>query len=251
MAHAERVERARLAHAERLERERVERERVERAERERAERQRLERERVERERLAAERAEQARLAAQEIERARRSEPITSAPTTTNDNPIQEAHQPVSAAAVKPASPTTHPKHVTPPVANDGEDTTAVDQPYRYLALARREGFEVSTKMERAGAKGAETVWLLNEPEFGIQVTLVTSDTAVLEANLHYNMSVRDDAVLRATRPEHRDLDSRTIYVRESCVEALRARCRRLRATGALQRDWKVTPRIFPPGMAAQ
>jgi hypothetical protein len=30
------------------------------------------------------------------------------------------------------------------------------------------------------------------------------------------------------------------------VESLRARCRQLRATGALQRDWKVTPHIYPP-----
>jgi len=80
---------------------------------------------------------------------------------------------------------------------------------------------------------------------------VTSDVAVVDATLHYNVRVKDDAVLRATRPEHRHLDSRTIYVRESCVESLRARCRHLRATGALERNWKVTPHIYPPRSAAQ
>ena len=106
-------------------------------------------------------------------------------------------------------------------------------------------------MERPGAKGVETVWLLNESEHGIQVTLVTSDVAVLEANLHYNMRTKDAALFNATKPEHRDLDSRTIYVRESCAVGLRAKCRRLRALGELQRDWKVTPRIYPPGAAVQ
>jgi len=224
VAEAERKERARAAHAERL--------RVAAAAR-------IERERAEQERAEQERAKR--------ERAR-------------GNVQRQAPQPARAATVQPALATPPPKQATlperqatppvqvaPPASDDGEDTTASDQPYRYLALARREGFQVTTNSERAGAKGAETVWLLNEPEHGIQVTLVTSDVAVLEANLHFNMRMKDAAVLRATRPEHRDLDSATIYVRESCVEGLRAKCRRLRASGALQRDWKVTPRIYPPG----
>jgi hypothetical protein len=252
IAAAARAERERLA-AERTARERAERERTarERAERERAERERLATERAQQERLAAERAEQARRAAQETERARRSEPIAAAPITNNDIPLRKAPQPARPAAVEPARPTTPRKQKAHSFADDGEDTTASDLPYRYLALARREGFQVSTNLERAGADGTETVWLLNEPESGIQITLVTSDVAVVEANLHYNIRIKDDVVFRATRPEHRDLDSRTIYVRESCVESLRARCRRLRATGALQRDWKVTPSIFPPDSAAQ
>jgi hypothetical protein len=71
-------------------------------------------------------------------------------------------------------------------ATDHEDTTAFDTPGRYLALATREGFDASAKIERGSPEEPETFWLL--------------------------------------------------YERES-----RARCRRLRATGALERDWKVSP----------
>jgi hypothetical protein len=280
-AHAERLERARIAAAEQAERdrlaaeqaererlsaerERIERERAkwERAERDRAEREKLarekaERQRAERGRLAAERAAQARFAAPQIELARRSEPVAAAPIMAREVPAKPAPQvaqpdsPARAVAVEPPRPTTNRRHTPPRVADDGEDTTASDQPYRYLALARREGFQVSENLERTGADGAETVWLLNEADFGLQITLVTSDIAVVDATLHYNIRIKDDAVWRATRPEHRHVDSQTIYVRESCVEALRAHCRRLRATGALQRDWKVTPHIYPPGTAAQ
>jgi len=249
-AERERTERER-AKWERAERERAERERAERerAERERAERERAERERAERERLAAARAEQARIAAKQSEMARRSEPVAAATNTAP--PVAQQAPPARAAAPEPARPTTNRRHTPPRAADDGEDTTGSDQPYRYLALARREGFQVSSNLERTGADGAETVWLLSEAEFGLQITLVTSDLAVVEATLHYNIRIKDDAVLRATSPAHRHLDSRTIYVRESCVESLRARCRRLRATGALQRDWKVTPDIYPPDTAAQ
>ena len=287
VAEAERKEQARIAHAERLERareaaaveqaerdrlaaeqaerqrlaaEQAERERLaaerERIERERAKWERTERERAERERLSAERAEQARLATEQIETTRRSEPVAAAPTTTNEAPAKPAPPigqpapPARAAAVEPVRPITQRRHTPPRVADDGEDTTPSDHPYRYLALARREGFQVSANLERTGAEGAETVWLLNEPEFGLQITLMTSDVAVVEANLHYNIRIKDDAVLRATSPGHRDLDSRTIYVHEPCLEGLRAKCRRLRATGALERDWKVAPRIYPPGTAA-
>ena len=279
-AHAERLERARIAAAEQAERDRLaaeqaererlsaERERIElerakweRAERDRAEREKLarekaERERAERERLAAEHAAQARFAAPQIEMARRSEPVAAAPIMAREVPPKPALQvaqpdsPARAVAVEPPRPTTNRRHTPPRVADDGEDTTASDQPYRYLALARREGFQVSENLERTGADGAETVWLLHEADFGLQITLVTSDIAVVDATLHYNIRIKDDAVWRATRPEHRHVDSQTIYVRESCVEALRAHCRRLRATGALQRDWKVTPHIYPPDTTA-
>ena len=248
IADAERKKHARAAHAERLRVAAAARTERERVERERAERQRAERDRAERDRAEREHAERERI---ERQRAR-------------DNAQRQAPQPARAAVVQPDLPTPSPKQgkvaeqpaaapkqAPPPVANDGEDTTVSDQPYRFLALARREGFQVSANMERAGAKGVETVWLLNESEHGIQVTLVTSDVAVLEANLHYNMRTKDAALLNATRPEHRDLDSRIIYVRESCAVGLRTKCRRLRASGALQRDWKVTPHIYPPGAAGQ
>lgn len=130
-------------------------------------------------------------------------------------------------------------HAAHPI--DSEDTKASDGPYRYLALARREGFEVSEKIERGTPEHPETVWLLHEAEFGLRLFVVASDEEVREASLHYNLRAADDSVLQETAPEHRDLESRTIYGREACLNGLRARCRRLRATGALERDWKVSP----------
>jgi hypothetical protein len=129
---------------------------------------------------------------------------------------------------------------------DLEDTTASDGPYRYLALARREGFEVSERIERGTPERPETVWLLHERESGLRLIVVTTDEDVREASLHYNMRTEDESLLRITAPEYRDLPSRTIYGREACLHDLRSRCRRLRATGALQRDWKVTPTFQQP-----
>ena len=126
---------------------------------------------------------------------------------------------------------------------DVEDTTTSDGPYRYLALARREGFEVSGKIERGSSEPPETVWLLYEQESGLRLIVVATDAAVREASLHYNLRTDDESLLQNTPPEHRDLESRTIYGREACLHDLRVRCRRLRATGALERDWKVSPTL--------
>lgn len=76
--------------------------------------------------------------------------------------------------------------------------------------------------------------------------VVTTNEEVREASLHYNLRTEDDSLLRTTPLEHCDLESQTIYGREACLHDLRARCRRLRATGALQRDWKVTPTFQHP-----
>jgi hypothetical protein len=100
---------------------------------------------------------------------------------------------------------------------------------------------VSEKIERGTPEHPETVWLLHERESGLRLIIVTTDEQVREASLHYNLRTDDDSVLRITAVEHRDLESRTIYGREACLHDLRARCRRLRGTGALVRDWKVTP----------
>ena len=126
-------------------------------------------------------------------------------------------------------------------AADSEDTTATDGPYRYLALARREGFEVTEKLDRGTFEQPETFWLLHERQSGLRLIVVTTDEEVRDASLHYNLRTDDDALLQNTAPEHCDLESRTIYAREACLVHLRARCRRLRATGALQRDWKASP----------
>jgi hypothetical protein len=139
------------------------------------------------------------------------------------------------------------KRATQNAVADLEDTTPFDSPYRYLALARREGFVVSENREDATSEITETFWRLNEPASGLVLTVITSDEDVREAHLHYNLHVDDEAVLRATSPEHRDLSSGTIYVREGCIENLRARCRRLRATKPLEPEWKV----MPPGLRAR
>jgi hypothetical protein len=128
---------------------------------------------------------------------------------------------------------------------DGEDTSRHDPPFRYLALASREGFVVITNSDSGRADHLDS-WLLEQPELGMLLTVLTSDRSVCEAMLHYNLRVDDDARLSRTPREYRDLESRTIYVREATVENLRARCQQLRATGALVREWKVSPPIDLP-----
>jgi hypothetical protein len=122
---------------------------------------------------------------------------------------------------------------------DEEDTTARDRPYRYLALARREGFVVDASYERGVPDHPETLWVLSEPDTGLMLTVVTSDSEVREAILQYNLHVDDAEILEAAPPEERDMTSGTLYFREPCANRLRARVRRLRATGALEREWKV------------
>jgi hypothetical protein len=124
-------------------------------------------------------------------------------------------------------------------AGDSEDTTARDRPYRYLALARREGFVVDASYERGDPEHPETLWVLNEPDTGLFLTVVTSDTEIREANLQYNLHIDDIEVLEAAPPEERDMTTRTLHFREPCANHLRARVRRLRATGALEPEWKV------------
>jgi hypothetical protein len=143
------------------------------------------------------------------------------------------------AARKPASP---PTVIASEVA-ELEDTAPSDHVYRYLALARKEGFAVEAKFETASSEHAETLWVLTEPDSGLLLTIVTRGLDVLGANLQYNLRTEDDALLQATSAEHRDLDSWTIFTSEPCVDQLRARCRRLRATGMLEREWKVAPCI--------
>ena len=128
-------------------------------------------------------------------------------------------------------------------AVDLEDTGTSDPPFRYLALASRDGFTLITNSQTSDQSD---FWLLEDADSGMLLTVVTSDLGVREAVLHYNLRTDDDRLLQRTPPEHRDLDSRTIYVRESAVEGLRARIRRLRMTGALVREWKISPPIDLP-----
>ena len=151
----------------------------------------------------------------------------------------------------PAAPRTARTTATPVLVGDIDDTTSADRPDRFIALARREGFEVWSQLKYGTSEHAETSWVLYEPSLGLRLTVATSDERVYEASLHYNVRVDDDVVLYATTPAHRDLASRTIYVREPCVDHLRARCRRLRATGAVVREWKVAPGLNASGVTAE
>jgi hypothetical protein len=128
------------------------------------------------------------------------------------------------------------------LATDNEDTAAGDQPSRYIDLARAEGFFVAAKFDTQDESGnAETVWVLNEPYSGFLLTVASTSTEVVDASLHYNLRTDDAGLGRTPFPEHRDRDSHTIYMRETCLHSLRARCRRLRDTSSLVREWKVSP----------
>jgi hypothetical protein len=182
------------------------------------------RQRAEAARVLAER-EQAELAArQKAEAARAAAPARPSVRRTET-------QPAAAVAAPPNQ------------APDLEDTTASDPPFRYLALAARDGFVLVTN-----SSGSDRLdfWLLDDSDSGMLLTVVTSDVSVREAILHYNVRTEDDALLQRTPAEYRDLETRTIYVRESVVDQLRARTKRLRATGELVREWKVSPPIELP-----
>jgi hypothetical protein len=130
--------------------------------------------------------------------------------------------------------------------SDADDTGFGEARDRYLELARSEGFFVATKFDSQvdGDDGPETLWLLTEPFSGLLLTVVSGQSNVMDATLHYNLHIDDPALLERVFREHRDLDSQTIYMRESCVELLRARCRRLRTTNALERSWRVAPVVY-------
>ena len=128
--------------------------------------------------------------------------------------------------------------------SDTDDTVIGDDPGRYIELARAEGFFIAAKFETMNGLGsAETLWVLNEPYSGMLLAVVTTDSEVVDATLHCNLQTDDAGLRRVPFPEHRDPESKTIYVRETCVDSLRARCRRLRATNSLLKEWKVTPKI--------
>jgi len=128
------------------------------------------------------------------------------------------------------------------LVTDTDDTTSGDEPARYLEIARADGFFVAAKFEALNDKpGVETLWVLNEPFSGFLLTVVSTSDEVVDASLHYNLHTDDAGLQRTPFPEHRDPDSHTIYLRETCIEGLRAKCQRLRATNALLREWKVSP----------
>jgi hypothetical protein len=127
--------------------------------------------------------------------------------------------------------------------SDDDDTAMGDDAARYIEIARAESFFVAAKFDTAGGQGGETLWVLNEPYSGLLLAVVSMNSQVVDATLHYNLQTNAEGLKKAPFPEHRDPESKTIYVRETCMDGLRARCRHLRATNALLREWKVTPAI--------
>jgi len=114
-----------------------------------------------------------------------------------------------------------------------------------LEEARSAGFVLAAPFPIAGkTRRAEALWVLVDRTAGILLTVVTTDAQVHDATLHYNLHTDEPALLDTFFPEHRDLASRTVYVRETCLESFSARCRRLRETPGLEREWKVSPVIY-------
>jgi len=130
------------------------------------------------------------------------------------------------------------------VVGEDEDTTPGDDPDRYIEIARAEGFFIAGRFDARGEDGrTETIWVMNEPYSGMLLSVITTETEVVDATLHYNLRTDDTGLTRTPFPEHRDAESKTVYGRESCIYALRARCRSLRSTNDLVKEWKVTPPI--------
>jgi hypothetical protein len=144
-----------------------------------------------------------------------------------------------------------PSAVVPPTAAQPQATESVDtdtspgDPLRhYVEVALSEGFFVVAQFEAQNTSANETLCLLSEPFSGLLLTIVTDDSQVVDAMLHCNMHTDDARVLAGAFPEHRDLESGTVYVRQSVVDGLRAQCRRLWEAQMLEREWKVTPTIY-------
>lgn len=125
---------------------------------------------------------------------------------------------------------------------DNEDAVAGDGAMRFLQIAQAEGFVIAARFDAvAEAKRRESLWILSESPSGLLLVVAAAADEVIDASLHYNVRTDDDGLLRTPFPEHRDRDSKTVYVRDACVEPLRKRCRQLRATDTLVREWKASP----------
>lgn len=116
---------------------------------------------------------------------------------------------------------------------------------RFLALAEEAGFVVVARFTAEAEHGPpETLSVLYLPAGGILMEVVSAGPAVLDARIHYNVHTDDAAALQAAFEEHRDVESQTLYVRQSYPDDLLAACRRLRAEGRLVAEWRVSPFIY-------
>jgi len=161
----------------------------------------------------------------------------------------QASPPTDGAAKRQASADIAPKQrpaASQPQPNvDYADTAEDNSIERYIAIARRDGFHIAAKFDvEAWPNEREILWVLQDPYAGLLLTVTSNDARVLEASLHYNIHVTDPEALQSAFSEHRNDEAQVIYVRESAINELRARSERARATGELQREWKVTPTIY-------
>ena len=127
---------------------------------------------------------------------------------------------------------------------ESDDTVLGDSASRFVEIARAEGFFVAAHFEAAGdTTQREMLWILNDPFSGMLLVVAAAGNEVVNASLHYNVRTDDAGLLRTPFPEHRDAESKTVYVREACLDSLRERCGQLRAAETLVREWKVSPTI--------
>ena len=115
----------------------------------------------------------------------------------------------------------------------------------FIETARSEGFIVAaTFASVAKARRSEAVWVLADADAGILLTVAATSTQVLDATLHYNLRTTEEGLRRIPFPKHRDLASRTVYLRETCLDMFPEKCRALRERSDLEREWKVSPIIY-------
>jgi len=159
------------------------------------------------------------------------------PATPTDRPIERR-------ATTDATPA-HPPQRQPKPNVELADTAEGDSIERYIAIARKDGFYIAAKFDvEPWAGERETLYVLQDPYAGLLLTVVANNARVLEASLHYNAHVTNVDALQSAFSEYRNDEAQVIYVRESSLDQLRARAERARATGELQREWKVTPTIY-------
>lgn len=127
---------------------------------------------------------------------------------------------------------------------DQTDTTRSDSPTRFVEVAELDGFYAAARFNTDEIRPSrEVLWVLHDPYSGLLLLLHANDATVLDATLHYNIQTTDPEALKGAFSEHRDLDAQALYMREPCIDQLRAKCERLRASGTLLAEWKVRPPI--------
>jgi len=147
-------------------------------------------------------------------------------------PATPTDRPVERRATTNATPAQPPPQRQPKPDVEQADTAEGDSIERYIAIARKDGFNIASKFNvEASAGEGETLWVLHDPYAGLLLTVVANDTRVLEASLHYNVHVSDREALHSAFSEHRNDEAQVIYVRESSIDQLRPRSERAPATG--------------------